>query len=303
VTRCALIIHAGAGAIERTGISPDQLDARLRAMLAEVWPILAERGARAAVRAAVELLENEPAFNAGTGSKLQADGVARMSAAIMDSSDSVFSGVINVENIQHPVAAADSLHGQANHVLADRHANAWFSARGFAAHEPITTQRRAEWQAAQAGEAGTVGAVAVDGRGVIAAATSTGGVGMEIPGRVSDTPTVAGTYATAAAGVSLTGIGEHIVNLAAGARIGTRCLDGQPLAAAVARTLAEAGERQFEFGLIAVAADGTLVADQTADMQTLYAAAVGDERHSFLTRRRLHWPAAQPAPDEPPAER
>lgn len=291
MSRPALIIHAGAGARERTQASREDIAARLEAILVAVWPLLIEQGARSAVRAAVERLEDEPLFNAGTGSKLQADGQARMSAAIMAADDGVFSGVINVERIAHPVAAADRLHAEQHHVVAGAPANAWLSAQGFADHDPVTEQRRAEWQAERAGQHGTVGAVARDETGLVAAATSTGGVGMERPGRVSDSATVAGTYAAAAAGVSLTGVGEHIVNHAAAARIVTRCTDGLALDTAVARTLAEAQARDFEFGLIAVAADGTLVADQTAGIGTLYAACADGQTRSFVQAERLHWPA------------
>lgn len=291
MSRAALIIHAGAGARERTQASREDIAARLEAILMAVWPLLIERGARSAVRAAVERLEDDPLFNAGTGSKLQADGQARMSAAIMAADDGVFSGVINVERIAHPVAAADRLHAQPHHVMAGAPANVWLSTQGFADHDPVTDQRRAEWQAERAGVHGTVGAVARDETGRVAAATSTGGVGMERPGRVSDSATVAGTYAGAAAGVSLTGVGEHIVNHAAAARIVTRCTDGLSLDTAVARTLAEAQARDFEFGLIAVDAHGTLVADQTAGIGTLYAACVDGRCRSFVQAGRLHWPA------------
>jgi len=290
MSRPALIIHAGAGARERTQASREDIAARLEAILAAVWPVLIAHGARRAVRAAVERLEDEPLFNAGTGSKLQADGQARMSAAIMAADDGVFSGVINVERIAHPVAAADRLHAEQHHVMAGTPANAWLGTQGFAEHDPVTAQRRAEWQTERAGAHGTVGAVARDDTGLIAAATSTGGVGMERPGRVSDSATVAGTYAAAAAGVSLTGVGEHIVNHAAAARIVTRCTDGLALDAAVARTLAEAQAREFEFGLIAVAADGALVADQTAGIGTLYAACADGQTRSFVQAERLHWP-------------
>jgi L-asparaginase len=285
----ALIIHAGAGLRERTAASAGQVDARLRTILAAAWEVLLREGARAAARAAVEALEDEPLFNAGTGSKLQADGVARMSAAIMSGDDGVFSGVINLERLAHPVAAADRLRREPNPVLAGPPARAWLAGEGFADHDPVTAQRRAEWQAACAGAHGTVGAVALDAGGCIAAATSTGGVGMERPGRVSDTATVAGTYAQPCAAVSMTGIGEHIVNHAAAVRIVTRCSDGLGLAEAVSRTLAEAAACDYQFGLIALAADGSMTAGQVGDVQTMYAARRGDTLTSFLDSAALQF--------------
>ncbi len=290
-----LILHAGAGLRERTRASAEQIEARLDDILTAAWAVLAAEGARACVRYAVEQLEHEPLFNAGTGSKLQADGVARMSASIMSADDGIFSGVINVEGIAHPVVAADRLHGVPHHVLAGTPALDWLRCAGFSAHDPVTDQRREEWREGRAGRTGTVGAVALDATGVIAAATSTGGVGMEQPGRVSDSATVAGNYASAMAGVSVTGVGEHIVHHAVAARVVVRCTDGLPLSDAVLRTLDEASQREYQFGLIALAADGSLVANQTPGVQTLYAARCGERALSFLQAPALHWPA-KPSP-------
>ena len=93
---------------------------------------------------------------------------------------------------------------------------------------------------AQKGKTGTVGVVALDRYGNIVAGTSTGGIGGEIPGRVSDSPTIAGNYANKFAGISATGIGEQIVNLGAAVKIATRVEDGMDLKSAVDKTIHDA---------------------------------------------------------------
>ena len=108
-------------------------------------------------------------------------------------------------------------------------------------------------------------------------------MGFETPGRVSDSATVAGTYADAGAGVSCTGVGEHIVDHAAAARIVTRTADGLDLGAAIRRTLHEADELGLEYGLIAVDRSGLARAGSTAGVTTLWAARDGDGQRDFLS--------------------
>ena len=147
-----------------------------------------------------------------------------MSAAIMDTDNYVLSGVINVEQVQNPIIVADQL-GDATHtMLAGAHATAFARSQGIEEFDVVTRHRRQEWEDGLTGRTGTVGAVALDDNGVLCAATSTGGVGHETAGRVSDAPTVAGTYACDAVGISCTGVGEEIVNQAVAVRIATRAL-------------------------------------------------------------------------------
>lgn len=287
MTTPALIVHGGAGAMEHTEACAAEIAARLHAVVDAAHATLVGAGARAAVIHAVALLEDDPLFNAGTGAKLQADGVARLSAALIDSSDGVFSGVINVERVSNPVAVAERLSRERHHVLAADGANAFARAQGLPEHDPVTPQRQREWREARRGDTGTVGAVALDAGGVLAAATSTGGVGHEHPGRVSDSATVAGTYAARQAGVSMTGIGEQIVSHAAAARIVVRCEDGMALADAVARSLDEARRHDWRFGLIALDARGAIVADQVGDVQTMFAARRGEWSTSFAEASRV----------------
>jgi L-asparaginase len=281
--QAALIIHGGAGAREGAHGSDIRYANNLRSILPAAWETLLASGAREAVLQAVRLLEDDPLFNAGLGSRLQRDGVVRMSAALMDGLAGRFSGVINVERVRHPIDVAAALGAEKHSVLAGEHATRYARSLGMPEFDPVTPHRRVEHERRLAGETGTVGAVAVDRDGRIWAATSTGGVGYETPGRVSDSPTVAGTYADAAAGISCTGVGEHIVDHAAAARVVVRVTDGLPLDLGILRTLEEADRRHLEYGLIAVGRDGLARAGSTTGVTTLWAARDRHGQRDFLT--------------------
>ena len=278
----AIIIHGGAGA--REGIHADfgRYADSLRRILGLAWETLIERGAREAVMNAVRELEDDPVFNAGTGSRLQQDGVARMSAALMDGDRGRFSGVINIERVRHPIDVAATLRERDHRVLAGDHATRFARSEGFEDFDPVTDHRREEHRRNVEGRSGTVGAVALDGQGNLWAATSTGGVGYEIPGRVSDSATVAGTYADRSVGVSCTGIGEDIVDHGAAVRVATRVADGSSLAAAIGKTMSEADNRRFEYGLIALSRAGSPLSGSTANVTTLWAARDSDGQRDFL---------------------
>lgn len=275
-----LVIHGGIAKFEGTHLKRADYARELRRIVADAAGVLAEQGARAAVLQAVRWLEDEPLFNAGTGSRIQADGEIRMSAALMDGNNQVFSGVVNVQYVQHPIDIAEKLSNERHKVLAGAEATRYARAAGFMSHNPYTAHRLREYQERWAGQTGTVGAVALDDSGALYAATSTGGVGGERPGRVSDSATVAGTYATALVGVSCTGIGEEIVNHALAARVAVRVEDGATLAAAVEQSLAEARARGCLLGLIALAVDGSLVFGQT-EGTVLYASAEHGQIRTF----------------------
>lgn len=267
-----LIIHGGAGRMEGVaGRGREYRQGLLAAFAAAEELLRRTRDPRAAVLQAVRLLESNPVFNAGLGSRLQRDGRIRMSAALADGAGCLFSGVVNVTEIEHPIDLAERLAAEPHHVLAGEGATARARALGFPPFDPATGHRLEEYRRRLAGETGTVGAVAADDSGRIFAATSTGGVGYETPGRVSDSPTVAGTYATAAAGVSCTGTGEEIVNLAVAARIATRAADGMTLEESVRRTVEEGTERGFHFGLIALDRKGGSVVGETAGTRVMFA--------------------------------
>jgi len=278
-----LIIHGGAGAREGAHVGFPQYQTSLSIIRDAAWRALRADGARAAVLAAVRLLEDDPIFNAGLGSRIQRDGAVRMSAALMDAEQGVFAGVVNIERVRHPIDVADALSGREHTVVSGSGATALARELGMDVFDPITEHRLEEHRQHLEGDTGTVGAVALDEAGRICAGTSTGGVGYELPGRVSDSATVAGTFASQAAGVSCTGIGEHIVNHGAAVRVVIRVEDGAGLDLAVLRTIAEADQHGFEYGLIAVDAAGRPVAGSTRDMVTLYASRTQGEDQDFLS--------------------
>ncbi|NOZ07391.1 MAG: asparaginase [FCB group bacterium] len=275
-----LVIHGGAGSLEGNLHKEKIFAAALKEIILTTWPILLKDGARAAVLCGVRMLEDNPIFNAGTGSRLQADGIIRMSASIMDSSDGIFSAVINIQDIQHPIEAADLLNAKKHTVLSCAGACRFAAENDFPFFDPVTPDRIAEYQRRQQGDSGTVGVVALDAGGIIAAGTSTGGMGNETVGRVSDSPTVAGTYASQFAGISATGRGEDIVNLAAAARLVTMVEAGLPLTRAADRLMQLARTGKCKFGVIGIDHEGNIVADTTTD-EIFYAGYDGGSLISF----------------------
>ena len=268
----SIIIHGGIKEFENLEGSEAGFQRALGTIVEESYATLKKDGARAAVLAAVVALENAELFNAGTGSRIQADGEIRMSASLMDGNKNLFSGVINIEYVKNPILVAARLSEDKNTVLAGDPATRYARSHGFHNHNPFTEQRLREHLRGIRGRTGTVGAVAIDDHGGIFAATSTGGTGRETPGRVSDSATVAGNYASDRAAVSCTGMGEHIVNLSVAVRVAMRKQEGQGLEQAVGKTIQEGVERGYYFGLIAVDQDGNTCVDQTQG-KTLYATA------------------------------
>ncbi len=208
---------------------------------------------------AVSLLEDDELFNAGIGSQIQSDGKIRMSASLIDGATQKMSGVINIEQTKNPIQVAQLLQNYDDRILGGEGATNFARQNGFEAFSTEIPQRRKEYQAKLAATGtGTVGCVALDANGNLAAATSTGGKGFEIPGRISDSATVAGNYANAFCGVSLTGVGEDIVSNATAAKIVTRVTDGFSLQEAFAKTFAELKPYDGFAGAIAIDKDGNM---------------------------------------------
>jgi len=208
---------------------------------------------------AVSLLEDNPLFNAGIGSQIQSDGKIRMSAAVMDGSTEKMSGVINIENVQNPIKIAELLMRVDDRILGGEGATNFARNHNFEPFSVEIPQRRAEYEAKiSANGIGTVGCVALDIHGNIAAATSTGGKGFEIPGRISDSATVAGNYANAFCGVSCTGVGEDIVSGAVATKIVTRITDGMPINKAFQKTFDELKPYDGFAGAIAIDTFGNI---------------------------------------------
>lgn len=297
LTLPAIVIHGGAGAYLKT-TTPDTRRARgetLAAICRAAHPRLVEDGARAAVLDAARALERDTSFNAGYGSRLQRDGAARLSAALMDGRRMRLSAVYNVQECAHPselaLALQDrpdrNLDGDGARLLMDelgtpradvrteRSIARWKklvddgdvadreAAIGSADDDDLTRAKEAripipdELETDPENRYGTVGVVACDTAGEIWACTSTGGRGHEAVGRISDSPTPAGNYATPLVAISATGFGEQILDLNVCGRIATRMHDGATLEQALDRTFAEVSEHGGLLGVIAIAHDGT----------------------------------------------
>ena len=209
---------------------------------------------------AVSLLEDCELFNAGIGSQIQSDGKIRLSAGLMDGSTGKFSGVINIEDVRNPIIIAEKLMSVDDRVLSGSGALDFARSNGFGYFSTETQQRREEYDRklnASLG-LGTVGCVALDSKGNIAAATSTGGKGFEIPGRVSDSATAAGNFANQFAGISCTGVGEDIVSAGLAVKIVTRVSDGMSLEAATQKSFQELKVSDGFAGIIGISANGEL---------------------------------------------
>lgn len=230
---------------------------------------------------AVSQLEDDELFNAGIGSQIQSDGKIRMSASLMDGETQKMSGVINIEETKNPIQVAEVLMHGDDRILGGSGATNFARKHGFEAFSTEIPQRRAEYEAkVKSLGTGTVGCVALDANGKIAVATSTGGKGFEIPGRISDSATVAGNYANAFCGVSLTGVGEDIVSNATAAKIVTRVTDGFSLQEAFAKTFSELKPYDGFAGAIAIDKDGT-VFHQDSHPSMVFASFDGENEEVF----------------------
>ncbi|RCH54522.1 asparaginase [Mucilaginibacter hurinus] len=261
-----LIIHGGFFSESQTDQEVKQAkQSALKEIVQAGYKYLEAHTALETVIYTVSLLEDCDLFNAGTGSQIQSDGKIRLSASVMDGKTQRFAGVINIEDVKNPICIAEKLLNYEDKVLSGNGAQQFARENGFNYYNPITAQRRREYEKklSDSIRKGTVGCVALDIYGDIAAATSTGGKGFEIPGRVSDSATTAGNYANAYAGVSCTGVGEDIVSGALAAKIVTRVTDGFPLQAATDKTLSEMEPYNGFAGVIAIAANGEIYHDDT----------------------------------------
>lgn len=209
----AIIVHGGAGPI-KDGSLPERLHGCQEAALVG-WQIL-ERGGSStdAVEAAVVALEDNPLFNAGTGSTLNSVGRVEMDAAIMEGESLRAGAVAAVSGIKNPIKLARRIMEDGRHVMLAGDGALIFSREiGFAevpAESLISERERNRWQSAH----GTVGCVAFDRQGKLAVATSTGGIFNKLPGRVGDSPLLGcGTYASKQGAVSCTGHGEAIMRV------------------------------------------------------------------------------------------
>ncbi|GAB3711456.1 isoaspartyl peptidase/L-asparaginase [Flavobacterium koreense] len=277
-----IIIHGGF--FSESSTSHETKVAKQNALLRIVkdsYEYLKTHSAVETVVYAVSLLEDDELFNAGIGSQIQSDGKIRMSASLMDGTTQKFSGVINIEEVKNPIHVALELMKVDDRVLGGSGATNFARQHGFEKFSTEITQRRAEYEAKLAATGtGTVGCVALDSNGNLAAATSTGGKGFEIPGRISDSATVAGNYVNEFCGVSLTGVGEDIVSNATAAKIVTRVTDGFSLDKAFEKTFAELKPYDGFAGAIAIDKDGNMF-HQDSHPSMVFASYDGEKEEVF----------------------
>lgn len=281
-----LIIHGGAGSSLRGKGGLEAVRRSLFRVIEEVYGLLmAGASAQTAVVRGCQMLEDDPRFNAGTGSVLQSDGQIRMSASLMTGTHQRFSGVINVSRIKNPIDLALFLQEKDDRILSDHGSAELARELALPPYDPMTDIRLQEWMqerdvnfahemagvvaerelVSEPGR-GTIGVVALDSEGQLAVGTSTGGKGFERIGRVSDSAMPAGNYATHYAAVSCTGIGEHIIDECLAARIVVRVTDGLSLQDAFARSFLEAEKNRRDLGAIGIDRTGAIAWGKTSEV-------------------------------------
>jgi L-asparaginase len=255
-----IIIHGGFFSESSTNLETKIAKQQsLQRIVKQSYEFLKTHSAVDTVVYAVSLLEDDELFNAGIGSQIQSDGKIRMSAALMDGETKKMSGVINIENVKNPIFVAKELMKVDDRILGGEGAIQFARDNGFEEFSTEIPQRRKEYLEKVASQGlGTVGCVALDNKGKLAVATSTGGKGFEIPGRISDSATVAGNYTNEMCGVSLTGVGEDIVSGAVAAKIVTRVTDGFTLQKAFEKTFDELKPYDGFAGAIAIDHNGNI---------------------------------------------
>lgn len=235
----AMIVHGGAWAIPDEQVEPHL--AGCRAALAAGWATLSGGGdALAACEAAVRVMEDDPIFDAGTGSVLTSEGTVELDAAVMDGRTLRYGAVANLRRVRNPISLARQVLDGPGTFLVAEGAERFAAAAGVPLidnGELVVERERRLWEAWRAGQAAqaqygapqqgpegahavgghdTVGAIALDAAGNLVAANSTGGTPFKLPGRIGDTPMVGcGLYADAHVGAAVcTGWGESIVRVA-----------------------------------------------------------------------------------------
>jgi beta-aspartyl-peptidase (threonine type) len=284
----ALAVHGGAGTLRRSDMSAAQAElyhVGLRRALGAGREVLAQGGnALDAVTAAVAALEDDPLFNAGRGAVFTAAGTQEMDAAIMDGRERRAGAVAGIVGPRNPIEAARAVMEHSPHVLLiGDGAIAFCRERGLTFVDRDYFHTDARWRALQetlaqaapggagfiegepdeARRHGTVGAVARDSNGNLAAATSTGGMTGKSPGRVGDSPIIgAGTFAdNAGCAVSATGHGEFFIRYCAASEVASRMRHaGHSLDKAAGGVIAELGAVGGSGGLVAIDRDGNIAA-------------------------------------------
>jgi beta-aspartyl-peptidase (threonine type) len=290
MTKPAIAIHGGCGVMAKLGLTEAEWAAARRDLAQSLragWQVLRAGGSAVeAVEAAIVVMEDSPEFNAGHGAALNSEGVHELDASIMRGSDLGAGAVTLVRRIRNPIRAARTLLDDGKEVLlGGSAADDFAAAAGLAMVEQgyFTTERRVKalaslkargqqgtmMAASEAEKHGTVGAVALDAEGHLAAGTSTGGYNNKPPGRIGDSPIIgAGTYARdGVCAVSCTGQGEFFIRHAVGHEIASRMAYlGESLDTATHRVLHEdLAPYGIGAGLVAMDAMGHVAAPFNTD--------------------------------------
>jgi beta-aspartyl-peptidase (threonine type) len=280
-----LVIHGGAGTIERSSMTPErerEYRAGLERALTAGYEIIKHGGSSVvAVEAVVRVLEDDPHFNAGRGSDFTSAGTNEMDAAIMDGKSLKAGAVANLRHVKNPVLLARLVMDKSRHVfMAGTGAEIFAKQNGIEIlpdQQYFYTKHRWEaWQKTKAAEEGgtgkkrfiitkqdrhgTVGAVALDMNGNLAAENSTGGTTNKLEGRIGDSPVIgAGTYANGICAVSATGDGEYFIRATAAHEVAALMEHhGMKLAEAAQTALDNVAKLGGTGGLIAIDREGNL---------------------------------------------
>lgn len=303
-----MVVHGGAGTILKENMTPEKEKAYITVLtqaLKTGYDLLKSgKSSLDAVEATVRIMEDSPLFNAGKGAVFTNEGKNELDAAIMDGKTLAAGSIAGVTTILNPISAARAVMEKSEHVMmVGAGAEKFAKETGLEIVNPKyfwTEERWNDLQKHKKAEArkfgsdkadkksmklgtlnndhkfGTVGAVALDNRGRLAAATSTGGRGFEYPYRVSDSPTSAGNFANGVGAVSATGIGEQIVEFSAASTICAYLERGQSLNQAVAHLLKQARKAKAEFGFTALDSRGRYL-PATTTPALIWAAATNDK--------------------------
>ncbi len=290
-----IICHGGSGVIKDKAAAAAGLDQAIR----EGYRLLRQSAsAQDVVIEAVRIMEDNPVFNCGTGSSLTLDGRAEMDAAVMTQGGR-FGGVCCITGVRNPILVAEKVMKETDHLLMCGSGATGFARKlGFAEHDVVTEVARQQLdKLIREGESkympnfdkmmklGTVGAVATDGHGKLAAATSSGGLAGRLPGRIGDSAVPgAGTYAGPSGAVSCTGHGEVIIGLML-AKETVEKMKTMPGSVSVTLALSEARRRKAWCGMIGFDARGGVCFGHTAP-EMAYGYMVADHLFMFAEEKK-----------------
>jgi beta-aspartyl-peptidase (threonine type) len=292
-----IIVHGGAKEIDPEKVEPSKAGCRRAADAG--WAVL-ERGGSAldAIEAAVRALEEDGTFNAGYGATLNPDGVARLDAGMMDGATLNAGAVAAVETVRHPCTVARRVLEAPEVLIVGQHADRWarenVSQEQCSPGDLISPEQRSTWQEKQkAGAFGpgthdTVGAVALDKNGHLAACASTGGTGDKYPGRVGDSPIAgSGFYADDGLGAcALTGEGEGVLRLTLGRVVLDQVSSGRDPDGAILEALDQLQARtEARAGIILLTPDGRIGwGHNERDMAVAYRTTLMDGPAAFTNK-------------------